>query len=133
MLQSGRTESAVALYEGLRDGSGSAEYSVACAYVGAARYEEALKVLAKLPDTLIAPDDNSPVGQASLLEAAALSGRNNDGDFKAAAEKLRFAVAQNPIYWLPILKASERDPQNDYRIQVKLLEPILDDVLKALD
>lgn len=133
MLQSGRANSAVELYESLRNGTGSAEYSVACAYVAAARYEDALRVLRNLPDTLLSPKGGSPVGQVPVLEAAALMGRSKEGDTAAAVEKLKFAIAQNSSYWLPILNRTERDPQNDYRIQMELLEPILENVLRSFD
>jgi tetratricopeptide (TPR) repeat protein len=131
MLQSGRADDAVKLYEGLRDGTAAAEYSVACAYVGAARYDDAIKVVRALPDTQLALEERTPRrGQAPILEAAALMGRGAAGDRELAIGKVRFAVAQDREYWLPILLGRERDPQNNYQIQIRLLESILGESLR---
>jgi tetratricopeptide (TPR) repeat protein len=132
MLHSGRVDDAVKLYEGLRDGTAAAEYSVACAYVAAARYADAIKVIRALPNTQLAlQEGNLRRGQAPILEAAALIGRGVAGDRELAIGKVRFAVAQDREYWLPILLGKERDPQNDYQIQIRLLEPILEESLRT--
>ena len=129
MLQSGRTDTAVELYEGLRNGTGAAEYSVACAYLGAGRYQDAISVVRALPDSLLSPQEGSPEGQVSILEAASLMGRGLDGDKELAIRKARFAISQNSDYWRPILRKEEKDPQNEYQIQIQLLEPILAEIL----
>lgn len=129
MLQSGRIDTAVELYEGLRDGSGAAEYSVACAYLGAGRYQDAINVIRSLPETLLSPQGGSPEGQVSILEAASLMGRGLNGDKELAIRKVRFAISQNSDYWQHILRKEEKDPQNDYKIQIQLLEPILPEIM----
>jgi tetratricopeptide (TPR) repeat protein len=131
-LHTGRTEDAIKLYEQLRDGSASAEYSVACAYVGAKRYSDALKILDEMPETQIGSEGKSPVGQVSILYAAALMGRDPEADREVAIKKLRFGISQSPGYWLPILRGEEHDPQNDYSLQIVLLRPILEPVLASI-
>jgi tetratricopeptide (TPR) repeat protein len=133
MLQTGRTDTAVKLYEGLRDGTGPAEYSVACAYLGAGRYDDAIRVINALPEASFSPQGGAPPGQTLILEAAALIGRGDYGDKESAIQKVRFAVAQGREYWLPILKGVNRDPHNDYQIQIRLLRPILEEAIRPLN
>jgi tetratricopeptide (TPR) repeat protein len=131
-LQSGRVPEATKYYEELRDGSPASDYSVAFAYVAAGAFDKALDVLSTLPPVQSPTPkvkNPTPPGQIQILQSAALLGRGHPGDRDKAIEKLRFGTTQAPLYWSPILREKETDPNNDYRILIKLLKPILDEVL----